>query len=481
MSRPSAAARELLTSRCPRAVIAGTGSGVGKTSLALGVARALARRGLRVQTFKVGPDFLDPTYLALASGRTCYNLDGWMTGRSYVRHLFARATADADIAIIEGVMGMFDGASPSSLEGSTAEIALWLDAPVLLVAAVHGVARSLAAVVKGYAGLEPSVRLAGVIANQAGSGKHRSGLRESLASAGLAPLLGAVPRGALAPLQSRHLGLVTASRQVLPQETIDQLADACEKHLDLAEVLRLAASGPAVEGEEEPAMTPLRAAAPTAARIGLARDEAFHFYYPDNLDILRRCGAELIEFSPLRDSRLPPGIQGLYLGGGYPEVHAESLSANGSLLEEVRQFAAAGRCIYAECGGLMYLARAVTNLQQRRVPLAGVLPVETVMLDRLQSLGYVEVTPAAESPWCDGTDAQRPRLRGHEFHYSRVAADFSAAAGWRGAYTARRPGSGAEEAEGFCKGSIIASYVHLHFASCPRAARRLVEHCGGSG
>jgi cobyrinic acid a,c-diamide synthase len=216
-----------MKSNCPRIAIAGTGSGVGKTSMALGLARCLTRQGLRVQTFKVGPDFLDPTYLALASGRKCYNLDGWMTSRDYVRHLFSRATADADIAIIEGVMGMFDGAAPTSLEGSSAEIAGWLDAPVLLVANAHGSARSLAATVKGFAHFEPGVRVAGVIANQGGSERHRAWLAESLSAAGDAPLVGMMPRGSLPALPSRHLGLVTADRENLSDQILDQLSDAC--------------------------------------------------------------------------------------------------------------------------------------------------------------------------------------------------------------------------------------------------------------
>ena len=213
--------------RCPAILIGGVSSGVGKTSLTLGIVRALVRRGLRVQTFKVGPDFLDPSYLKLASGRPCYNLDGWMTGREYVQQLFARVTADADIAIIEGVMGLFDGASPTSLEGSSAEIALWLDAPVLLVANAHGAARSLAAVVMGFTRFESGLRMAGVIANHAGSERHRKWLGESLAAAGLSPLVGAVPRDSLPTLQSRHLGLMTADSRTLPDQTVNQLADAC--------------------------------------------------------------------------------------------------------------------------------------------------------------------------------------------------------------------------------------------------------------
>ena len=495
--------------RCPRLVIAGTGSGVGKTSLALGLVRALSRHGLRVQTFKVGPDFLDPSYLTLASGRPCYNLDGWMTGRPYVQGLFARTTRDADIAIIEGVMGLFDGASPSSLEGSTAEIAAWLGAPVLLTVNTHGVARSLAAIVKGYAEFEPSVRLAGVIANQSGSERHKAWLAEALGSSKLPPLVGAIPRGALPALQSRHLGLVTADTQILPQETLDELAAACERHLDLDLLVRLA--GSAGEGEgEAPAEPPSRVwdgsagASPSPqseVRIGIARDEAFHFYYPDNLELLAECGAELVEFSPIRDQCLPSGLAGIYLGGGYPEVHAEALSANQSFLADIRAFAASGRCLYAECGGLMYLGRALATLDGKRLALAGVVPIETAMLKSLRSLGYVEVTPMPGSIWSPGAEqpeTTRPpeggtpnedrlkaglqtnaplSLRGHEFHYSRVTIDESAAEGWHPAYQVRRRRSPAAESDGFCKGAIVASYVHLHFASCQQAARHFVDRC----
>jgi len=219
--------------RCPTLVIAGAHSGVGKTSLALALARALARRGLKIQTFKVGPDFLDPTYLALASGRPCYNLDGWMAGREHVCRLFERATADADCALVEGVMGLFDGADAESDAGSTAETARWLNAPVLLVVGVHGMARSLAALVKGFAGFDPELRFRGAIANHAGSERHADWLSDSLKAAGLPPLLGALPRGAFPELTSRHLGLVTADERLLPDAVLDSLADALERHCPL--------------------------------------------------------------------------------------------------------------------------------------------------------------------------------------------------------------------------------------------------------
>jgi cobyrinic acid a,c-diamide synthase len=549
----------MVSADCPRLVIAGTASGVGKTSLVLGLARELARRGLRVQTFKVGPDFLDPTWLALASGRTCYNLDGWMTSREYVCELFARAAAGADIALIEGVMGLFDGASPVGLEGSTAEVAAWLDAPLLLVVPARGAGRSLAATVQGFARFEPGIRIAGVIANQGGSARHRAWLAEALGAAGLPPLVGAVPRGVLPPLPSRHLGLVTADPGHLSPPILDQLADACREHLDVAEILRLSGvarswesayvvspgrqPGDGVNSSQDagypnaipgltpgapppvpPGITQAHLDSPPAFRLGVAWDEAFHFYYADNLESLQDRGVEICRFSPLADAGLPPGLDGLYLGGGYPELYAARLAANHTMLCDVRAWAASGRPLYAECGGLMYLGRSLLTHDGARHAMAGVLPVQTVMLDRLKTLGYVEVSLRVDSLWGPAGAV----CRGHEFHYSEIAADgreptgsltggtsltgtdgyhaqhgprWSATqrvpgvasepstpfvpqgvppdrvptASWSPAYTVRRL-RGEATVEGFARGNVLASYVHLHWASRPEAADRFVAH-----
>jgi cobyrinic acid a,c-diamide synthase len=505
----------VVSADCPRLVIAGTASGVGKTSLVLGLAHELARRGLRVQTFKVGPDFLDPTWLALASGRTCYNLDGWMTSREYVCELFARAAAGADIALIEGVMGLFDGASPVGLEGSTAEVAAWLDAPLLLVVPARGAGRSLAATVQGFARFEPGIRIAGVIANQGGSARHRAWLAEALGAAGLPPLLGAVPRGALPPLPSRHLGLVTADPGNLSPPILDQLADACREHLDMAGIIEKAKGvGRVGRAQRAPpqavrfAVGGARCTRPTLQlRLGVAWDEAFHFYYADNLESLQDRGVEICRFSPLADAGLPPGLDGLYLGGGYPELYAARLAANHTMLCDVRAWAASGRPLYAECGGLMYLGRSLATRDGARHAMAGVLPVQIVMLDRLKTLGYVEVSLRADSLWGPAGAV----CRGHEFHYSEIAESSPLpleegqgvraagvrgapspqpspatmlrmvpgggpdAEGWSPAYTVRRL-RGEAAAEGFARGNVLASYVHLHWASHPEAADRFVAH-----
>jgi cobyrinic acid a,c-diamide synthase len=457
--------------RIPRIVVAGTESGVGKTSLTLGLVMLLRRRGLRIQTFKVGPDYLDPTYLTLASGRPCYNLDGWMTGESYVRELFCRASRNADIAVIEGVMGLFDGADEGSLEGSTAQVAKWLEAPVLLVANVHGMARSIAALVHGYSSFEPGLLVSGVVANHCGSEGHARLLANSLRLASLAPLVGAVPRGALPELPSRHLGLVTADADRLPSTTLEKLLDALEARLAVDTILEIARQAEPIAPPDMPAP----AAAVSRVRLGVARDEAFHFYYPDNLEALQRAGCELVTFSPMRDASLPAGLNGIYLGGGYPEEYAAELSANTAMLESIRHFAAADGMVYAECGGLMYVSEELETLDGKSHAMLGLLPATTRMCKRLQSLGYREATLLRDGPW----GKRGERLRGHEFHYSEMTRLPS----WPAAYQTSPRRAREESCEGFQNdsGSILASYLHLHFASRPAAVEHLVKRLQESG
>ncbi|MBI4024024.1 MAG: cobyrinate a,c-diamide synthase [Verrucomicrobia bacterium] len=461
----------------PRLVVAGAQSGVGKTTLTLGLVALLRRRGLRVQTFKVGPDYLDPTYLALASGRTCYNLDGWMTNRPYVEELFQRACEGADIAVIEGVMGLFDGADSASLEGSTAQIAQWLDAPALLIVHAHGMARSLAALIHGYTNFDSSVRVAGVIANHCGSARHQRLLADSLKSSSLPPLMGAVKRGALPPLSSRHLGLVTADHRVLSQTVLDQLADALAPALSLDAILQTAqkTSRIARRACPVPAVVSCETTPDAFVKLGIARDDAFHFYYPDNLETLERAGCDLIPFSPLNDSSLPEGLDGLYFGGGYPEEHAAALAANQGMLAEIRRFAESDGLIYAECGGLMYLSQGIETLDGRRHGQAGLLPAWTRMGKARKSLGYVEITFNGDCLW----GKRGEKLRGHEFHYSVLDDDPTKEDGWQAVYAIKtrnpEPGTRNPEPEGFQRNRILASYAHPHFASNPRSVQHFVR------
>lgn len=455
---------------CPRIVIGGTESGVGKTSLTLALVAALRRRGSRVQTFKVGPDFLDPSYLSIASGRPCYNLDGWMMGRDYVEKLVARATADADIAVVEGVMDLFDGASHDGLEGSTAEIAAWLRAPVILVADVYGMARSLAAVVKGFATFDRKVRVAGVIANHCGSLRHGIMLAEALQASQLPPMVAAIPRGALPALPERHLGLVTADARNLPQQSLGALADAIERYSALGEIVNMARSAPFLYVE-----APERKGLAGRARLGVACDAAFHFYYRDVLDELEDGGCTLVPFSPVADRALPGDLDALYLGGGYPEETAAELSANGPMRASVRAFEKSGRPVYAECGGLMYLCREMETADGRRHPMAGILPAATKMHRGLQALAYVNVTLKEDSLWGLAGES----VRGHEFHHSSLAENPAGVEGWRSVYRMRKLRAEAPVEEGFQKGNILASYAHLHLASRPRALERFIQSCTG--
>ncbi len=454
----------------PRVLIAGTGSGVGKTTVTVALLRALVRRGLTTSAFKVGPDFLDPTYLAIASGRPCHNLDGWMTGTDYPADLFERASRDADVSVVEGVMGLYDGSSPSSLAGSSGEIARLLGAPVVLVAGAHGMSRSFAAQVRGYVGFEPGVEVAAVIANNAGSARHASQLAESLRSAGLPPLLGAIPRGAFVALPSRHLGLVTADRGLLREDVLDELADALERHVDVDAVIALARDAAPLLGLNRPAEPepPVR-----RLRLGVAFDEAFHFYYADTFESLEHAGFELVRFSPLRDLRLPQELHGLYLGGGYPETFAEALSANEPMRRSIAEFAGSGRPVYAECGGLMYLSRWIAGAGGLRRAMCGVLPCGTRMLERRKALGYVEAELTEDSLW----GAAGSVGRGHEFHYSELAGEPTGERGWRRVYRISRSRGGEQESEGFTNGTVLASYVHLHFAARPEMARWLYLKC----
>ncbi len=460
--------------QCPRVLIAGTGSGVGKTTVTVALLRALARRGLSVSAFKVGPDFLDPTYLAIASGRPCHNLDGWMMGTAYAAELFERASRGADISVVEGVMGLFDGASPAHLEGSSGEIAKLLAAPVILVAGAHGMSRSFAALVRGFVGFEHGVDVAAVIANHAGSARHAAGLEESLRAAGLPPLFGAIPRGALATLPSRHLGLVTADRGLLGEDLLDALADALERHVDLDAVLALARVAAPLPDAERPA-----APEPSVPRLrlGVAFDEAFHFYYTDAFASLEQAGFELVRFSPLRAGGLPEGLHGLYLGGGYPEAFAETLCANETMRRSVAAFAASGRPVYAECGGLMYLSQWIAVAGGERRAMCGVLPCGTRMLERRRALGYVAAELTEDSLW----GAAGSVVRGHEFHYSELVGDPAGEPGWRCVYRLRRNRDGEERREGFTNGTVLASYAHLHFASRPAMAERLYRCCAEGG
>lgn len=438
----------------PRIVVAGTHSGVGKTTIATGIMAALRRRGLRVQGFKIGPDFIDPTFHRAATGRTSRNLDGWMLSRDANMEIFARATEDADVAVVEGVMGMFDGKDGRSLAGSTAELAIWLDAAVVLVIDASALVGSAAALVHGFDTLEPDVRVAATIANYIAGPAHYEFLRQAISTRCRSEVIGYLPREAEIAFPERHLGLHLAP-ETLTENRLDALAACVESHVDLDRLLRLSARP---RGAAPMGKTRLR----DRARIGIARDEAFCFYYEDNLDSLREYGAELVEFSPIADRALPADLDGIYFGGGYPELHAEALSTNAPMRDAVAQFVAHDGPVYGECGGFMYLAEEIVDSEGRGWPMAGIFPTAARMQSRLAKLGYVEMETSCGIGWLPpGACA-----RGHEFRYSTI--DPMPESVQR---VYRSP------AEGYRVRAAIGSYVHLHFLSCPRFAEAFVDAC----
>jgi cobyrinic acid a,c-diamide synthase len=443
-------------------VIAGTASGVGKTTVTVGLARALRARGLRVAVFKCGPDYLDPTYHARGAGVPSQNLDGWMMGRQAVLTTFVRASTDADIALIEGVMGLFDGASPTSENGSTAEIAKWLGAPVLLVLDASGMARSVSALASGFAHFDPDVGVVGLVCNRVGSRRHLELLRQAV---GTPRIVGGLPAEPTLAFPERHLGLRTADEQAVPERVFARWGDQVREWIDIDDILRIACAAAAFR---EAPVESVRVVEAPRCRIGLAFDEAFHFYYEDNLRRLEHLGATLVRFSPIHDRRLPD-VDGLYLGGGYPEVHAAALERNATMRETIAAAAASGTPLYAECGGLMYLAAAIQTLDGGRHQMVGLFPAEVVMAPSLRALGYVEVETQ------DGSilGPAGLRFRGHQFRYSDLRLFTEDV---ERLYAVRRRG-GDVFREGYRTANTVASYVHAHWASNPLVAEGFVNAC----
>lgn len=443
-----------------RLVVAGTHSGVGKTTVATGLMAAFAARGRKVAGFKVGPDFIDPSYHALACGRPGRNLDAFLSGTELIAPLFAHGAAGADLAVVEGVMGMFDGATGSGELASTAQVAKLLRAPVLLVVDCAAMARSVAAVVHGFASFDPDVHIAGLVLNRVASDRHEQLLREALDPLGI-PVLGVLSRQPALAAPERHLGLVPATeRRAAAQRTVTGLGAAIAEACDLGAVTAIAAAAPPLASAPwdpragHPARGPVDAPAGTV-RIAVASGPAFTFRYQENLELLEAAGAELLPLDPVADESLPDRAAALYLGGGFPETFAEDLAANQPLRAAVRRFAAGGAPVVAECGGLLYLGRSLDGQ-----PMCGVLPGDGRMTGRL-TLGYRRATAGAPSVLAEADTA----VRGHEFHYSQV----EPAAGARPAWLLD-----GERAEGFVAGGVHASYLHTHWAAFPELPERLV-------
>ncbi|WP_327386125.1 cobyrinate a,c-diamide synthase [Streptomyces sp. NBC_01207] len=464
----------------PRLVIAAPSSGSGKTTVATGLMAAFSERGLAVSPHKAGPDYIDPGYHALATGRPGRNLDAFMCGPELVAPLFAHGAAGCDLAVVEGVMGLYDGAAGRGELASTAQVAKLLRAPVVLVVDASSQSRSVAALVHGFASFDPQVRLGGVILNKVGSDRHEVMLREALEEAGM-PVLGVLRRAPQVATPSRHLGLVpVAERHTDALASVAALAAQVRAGCDLDALMALARTAPPLDCE---AWSPDRASPAVEARgsgggapgngaapadlsgapgrqpvVAVAGGPAFTFSYAEHTELLTAAGADVVTFDPLRDEALPPGTTGLVIGGGFPEVYAPELSANEPLRAAVAAFAAAGGPVAAECAGLLYLGRSLDGK-----PMCGVLDADARMSERL-TLGYREAVAVSDSALAPaGT-----RLRGHEFHRTVIEPGAGAAPAWGFTHPERR-------VEGFVQQGVHASYLHTHWAAEPSVARRFAE------
>jgi cobyrinic acid a,c-diamide synthase len=438
----------------PRVVVAGTASDVGKTTVATGLMAALRTRGHKVGAAKVGPDFIDPGYHTIAAGRPSRNLDLWMCGRDPVPKLAGRATEGAGILVVEGVMGLFDGAADGT-PSSTAAVAKLLDAPVLLVVDAAAVAQSVAALVHGFATYDPALHVAGVVLNKVGSPGHEEMLRAALAPLGL-PIVGVLPRDDACKWRDRHLGLVPVVEEPdTIKGSIARLGELVRSTFDLDAVFRIAAKAPCRDVPPPPLPDPPQA---DKVRVAVAAGAAFSFAYPDNAEALTAAGAELVPFDPCTDPALPAGIHGLIAGGGFPEMYAAALAANTPMLADVRSRISRGLVTWAECGGLVWLCESLDGK-----PMAGAVPAHAVMTDRL-TLGYRRATFTTATP----LGGAGTTVRGHEFHYSTVepagtALDMS--------------GRGCSSLGGFASDHLLASYLHLHLGARPDLAVAFVDAC----
>jgi cobyrinic acid a,c-diamide synthase len=466
-------------------IIAAPASGSGKTTLAAGLIAAFRRRGLVVQPFKCGPDYIDPGYHTLAAGRPCRNLDTWLLTREQAQTLFAHTSRAADIAMIEGVMGLFDGYGALDDTGGAADVARLLDAPVVLVIDAGGMARSAAALVEGFAQFDARVRVGGVLLNHVGSERHAQLCAEAITERTGLPCFGYLPRRDDLRLPERHLGLITTAEQGPWSEVIERVADTLQNTSDLDGMLKLAQTASGIDfklpilnvglDSQSNHIFQSKIQNLKSKIVAVARDAAFSFTYPETCELLEAAGARVVFFSPLDDEALPPETQGIILSGGFPELYAEGLSRNRALHTAIRAAHAGGAPIYAECGGLMYRTEQLVDQQGRAWPMVGLLPGRSVMTERL-TLGYRTIRAQRDGPLLPAG----AELRGHEFHFSRWEDRPSSLPA---AYTVQTPTG--EVDEGAQVGSLLAGYIHLHWLARPEMAQRFVENCrltqSGSG
>ena len=441
-------------------VIAGVTSGVGKTTVALAIMSALREKGLRVQPFKVGPDFIDPSYHTFVTKRQSRNLDVWMMGTQGVLDCFVSAIKDADVAILEGVMGLFDGMSGKDDFASTAHVAKLLKAPILLVVDASKAARSIAAIILGFLQFDQKLKIAGVILNNVAGKRHATYITEALTGSVKVPVVGVIPRTSGIKMEERHLGLVPTPelKETKRKNIVLRMAKYTANCIDIDKVLSLCGTTVVPDA-------PLHTKPRAVTRIAIALDESFNFYYRDNLDALKRCGARLVNFSPVHDQVLPQPVHGIIIGGGFPEVLADRLEKNRSMMSSIRKAADEGMPIYGECGGLMYLTRSITGYRGEKKPrkMVGIVQADTLMTSRL-TLNYTEAR-------CSAPLFGKTIIHGHEFHYSLIQ---NIAGDSRFAYSLKKGKGVTGDQDGFIiNDSGLAAYMHLHFAN-RKLAERLV-------
>jgi len=429
---------------------------------------------MKVAPFKVGPDFIDPGHHTAIAGKTSINLDSWMLSRDYNTRVFKEKTRGADIAVVEGVMGLFDGYDGLSEAGSTAQMAKWLNLPVLLIVSAKGKARSAAAIVKGFEEFDKDLTFAGVIFTRTGSLRHYEYLKKAVEQNCKTKCLGFMPKNDTIVMPERHLGLVTAEEHGISKAVLSTLSGMVRDHIDIAGLINNLVPFDPEQGSDGDTFLPVKAFNTSDTHgptIAVARDKAFCFYYQDNLDILKKFGAKIIEFSPLKDDSLPWNIDGIYLGGGYPEVYASKLSQKTELLRQIRENSRSGMPIYGECGGFMFLCNSLSGMDETRTyPMSGCFDVNIKMSKRLRSLGYREITLKKDTL----IGKKGAVLRGHEFHYSSIETqdvDIS------NVYQVSSRAGQDLSLKGYQVANTLGSYLHIHFGSNEAGAKQFVDTC----
>ncbi|MFD2444920.1 cobyrinate a,c-diamide synthase [Bacillus sp. CGMCC 1.16607] len=447
-----------------RLVVAGVSSGAGKTSITIGLMAAFKQKGITVQGFKCGPDYIDPTFHTAVTKRPSRNLDSWMLSEEVVKEVFHRGSQDADISIIEGVMGFYDGKSPLSNKGSTAEISILLDCPTILVVDCSKMARSAAAIVKGFQALEPRAKIAGVIANKVGSLGHYQIIKEAVEQECGIPVCGYLLKDSRIEMPERHLGLVPAIERGELDENLNQLGKLVSETFDLNQIFQLSKQTPLNINISN---SLFKQRIPMDVKVAVAKDEAFHFYYQENLDLIESFGGEIVYFSPLKGEKLPEDADGLYIGGGFPELFADKLSVQVEAKRSIYSKIMDGLPTLAECGGFMFLTETIETIERDQYPMVGVIPGVTKMQDRLAAIGYREISELNGNYLFN----ENQSARGHEYHYST----YHPSNEHEKAYYVK--GMFGEGEEGFLYKNVIAGYTHIHFASCPSVLENFLLKC----